>query len=195
MSDRNLARAFLKELTSQLKVEDATYEALAVRLVGGDKPLFFSLSAPEVRTEPLFWPLIFKKQGITEADIESAWGVRGPLLLSFSAAFEQQYGPVITPWIQTRIAKVVEYVALLARAYLSCADIDTAAEVFYLQHRMLFAQASDVLDHLDWNRVRQAYGKKDAHRFRLHRSLAVTPFHDATEEHSRPHGRLTPVQV
>jgi hypothetical protein len=30
MSDRNLARAFLKELTSQLKVEDATYEALDV---------------------------------------------------------------------------------------------------------------------------------------------------------------------
>ena len=35
----------LKELTTQLKVEEKSYEAFAVKIVGGDRPAIVSLSA------------------------------------------------------------------------------------------------------------------------------------------------------
>jgi len=47
-SNRNLAKLLLKELTEQLKEEEQSYEAFALRLVGGDKSPYFSLSCKEV---------------------------------------------------------------------------------------------------------------------------------------------------
>ena len=164
--DRNIARLLLKELTAQLKVEDKTYEAYAVKLVGGEKPPSWTLSCAEVLCEPLFWPIVFAGQHIGAADIESSWGIAGPLLLSFTAAFRAHYAPT-NPWIEDKIQRVVEYVALLARAYLGFADIDAAPETFERTNRVLFKQSTEVIDHLDWNRVRSLYGRKEGTRFRL----------------------------
>ena len=95
---RNLAR-MLKELTAQLEVKEKSYEAFAVKIVGGDRPAIFSLSASEVLCEPLFWIIIFEDQYIVQQDIESSWVVQGPLLISFAAALRQQYGPP-NEWIE-----------------------------------------------------------------------------------------------
>lgn len=173
--NRNLARLLLKELTSQLKQEDATYSNFAVKIVGGDKPTFFSLDVPEVLTEPLFWPIVFEKQHITASDITSPWGIKGPLLLSFESAFHEHYGPT-TPWIEEKVRKVVDYVALLARAFLAHPDPNAAAEDFYRSNKLLFSSASSVLDHLDWNRVRGIYGKKEAARFSLQMQTRAEAF-------------------
>ena len=143
-----LARVLLKELTTQLKVEEKSYEA-------------FSLSASEVLCEPLFWPIIFEGQHIVQQVIESSWGVQGPLLLSFAAALRQQYGPP-NEWIEAKILAILRYVSMLARAYLAAGDVNAAPEEFYRRNKILFETATDRIDHLDWNRVRALYGRKEA---------------------------------
>ena len=170
-----LARLLLKELATQLKAEDQGYLPFVVRLVGGDKPPLMTLSTPEVLLEPLFWPAVFAAQNLTPQDIESSWGVQGPMLLSLASALRNHYSPT-NEWIEGKIGVVVRYAAMIARAYIAHGDVNVAPEEFVRQQRLLFDTASDVIDHLDWNRVRSTYGQKEATRFRLQCRTRIDSF-------------------
>jgi hypothetical protein len=165
--DKALVKLLIKELSSQLNAEDKGYEAFAVRLVGGEKPSRFSLDVPEVLLEPIFLPVIFIRHHLTPLDVESDWGVQGPMLLSLRDALRHHYAPA-NDWVEEKISALVRYATLLARAYLlDTATLDAAPEAWYHTNKVLMDEMTKILDHMDWNRVRQTYGKKEGHRFAL----------------------------
>lgn len=165
--DKALVRLLIKDLSSQLREEEKGYEAFAVRLVGGEKPTRFSLDVPEVLLEPIYLPVIFIRQNLTPQDIESDWGVQGPMLLSLRDALRHHYAPA-NDWVEEKIAAIVRYAAILARAYLlEAGTIDATPEAWYRTNKLLMEEMTKILDHMDWNRVRQTYGRKEGSRFAL----------------------------
>lgn len=160
VTTKDVIRKVLKELVVDEEKKDLKNAVLSFV----DVPEHISLSSAEVLCEPYLWLIFFENTSVTPTQLEDDFGVAGSLTNAFHNALKSHYGT--NEWKESKFLLLVKEFVALGRSFIRYPAIDTAPYSFLREVKPTLDTARDLIDYLDWNKIRQVSGRAAASKFR-----------------------------